>query len=815
MSNLSRQVRLSLRRLRRHPGFTVGVLAIVALATGVCAAILAIADATLFRALPYPDPERLVFLHENVKGSGFNAASYPNLQDWRDHSTAFQDIAFFADWRHVTVSGDFEPLRARANFVTSNYFELLGAQPAYGETFDSSSDRFPGAPKLAVVSHGFWQTRLGGRPQAVDSVIHLNGEPFTVVAIMSPAFSDLAEVNHPTDVWLPLATHAELFGIHTLQRRTARWIFGIGRLKPGASMDEARQDLARVAQRLEQEFPDSNKDFGVTVVPLRRYFFGLYNDLLTPVRALMAASLLVLLVALFNVLHLVMLRISQQESELALRLALGAGLKQLFSRSLIELVLLMLAGVAAGLLLAVLCVRLLASISPIEFPGFVDLQPSMRVFSGAALAGLGAALVLALTSVLLYRSKDLSTRLLSGSRGGAPSYRQILQKGLVVSEIALTGVLLIGMGLMGRSLLLLNSSPLGFQPQDVMTLRVELRGSDYSEPSQRANFARELQRRTQAQADVRSAWIWSASMPGYAYRTIDLYDEAQAEAEERELVRGFQHHVWPSALQQMGIPLLRGRYLTPQDRQDSLTVALVSQSMAEDAWPGQSPLGKRFKWRTRSEIDWVTVVGVVGDAKMRGRLDSSNTREVYFPYLQTLPPEVILMAHSQAEAGTLLPRLRQVVRDLDGDLPVFEPVLLSDFIDREQRTLRAAVVLFGLFAALAAVLAAIGVFAILSYWTSLRRREIGIRLALGAHPRELVLWVTAKGVRLSLLGALLGLAGAMAAARWLENMVFGITARDPLSYLVALGFLCLLAGLACWLAARRAHSVEPAATLKV
>ncbi|HSR52070.1 MAG TPA: ADOP family duplicated permease [Acidobacteriota bacterium] len=814
MEDLFRQVRLALRRLRKHPGYTSGVLTIVALATGVCAAILAIADATLLRELPYPDPERLVFLHENVNGSGFNAASYPNLQDWREHNTTFQDMAFFADWRHVTVSGDFEPLRARANFVTSNYFELLGADPAYGQTFQGSADQFPGAPKTAVVSHGFWQTRLGGRPQAVDSVIRLNGEAFTVVGIMSPDFSDLAEVNHPTDIWLPLAVHAEMFGIHTLQRRTARWIFGIGRLEEGTSMEQARQDLAGVAQRLEEEFPDSNKNFGVTIVPLRRYFFGLYNDLLTPVSALMTASLLVLLVALFNVLHLVMLRTSQQESELALRLALGAGLKQLFGRSLAELVVLMLAGVGAGLVLAVLCVRLLAAISPIEFPGFVDLQPSWRVFAGAALAGLAAALALALTSLLLYRKRDLSILLLQEGRSGAPTYRQILQKGLVVSEIALTAVLLVSMGLMGRSLLLLNSSPLGFEPQGVMTAQMELSSPQYSDTSRRGLFVEELQRRAQALPGAEAAWIWSATLPGYSYRTIDLYDETQAESEERDLIRGFRHHVSPDALQQLGVPLLQGRYLTPQDRQGSLPVALVSQSMADDAWPGESPLGKRFKWRTRSEIDWVTVVGVVADAKMRGRLDSANTREVYFPYQQTLPPEVILMVRGASGSAMFLAGIRQAVQNLDADLPVYQPVMLSDYIDREQRPLRAAVVLFGLFAGLASVLAAIGVFAILSYWTSLRRREIGIRLALGAHPKKLVRWVTAKGVRLSLLGAAIGLAGALGAARWLENMVFGISARDPLSYAAALLFLCLLAFLACWLAARRAQRVEPAATLK-
>jgi putative ABC transport system permease protein len=804
LERLWQDIRFSLRSLRRSPGHTAAALLALALGIGANTAIFSVVHGVLLEPLPYPSPERLVMLIDANPSRGFDrfTSSPPNFIDWRDQSRSFAGMAAMTRANPSLTGGGAEPERLEGAQISAGFFETLQVPPALGRGIGAADDR-PGAPPVVVLSHELWRRRFGADPRLVGRTIDLDGRPHTVVGIAPEGF----QFPSRAELWIPLALEI------TPDMRGGHFLGVVGRLKPGLSVERAQAELSVIAGRLAKQYPDTNTGWTVSAVPVREL---MVEDVRPALLVLMATVAVVLLIACANVANLLLARMASREREVAIRTAIGAGRGRLVRQFLTESVLVALAGGALGLLLALWGTRALVAMNADNIPraSEIGLDPPVLLFTLALAVVTG--LVFGLVPALHAARPDLQGTLKEGGRGASVGVRARSARGaLVVVEVALTLVLLVSAGLLLRSFAGLAAVPPGFSSAGVLTLQLNLPESRYGEEPQMAAFYDGLLASVRGLPGVRSAGaIYPLPLGTGRYMlsyVVDGRPEPPPGQEESSHIR----FVTPGYLESMSIPLLRGRQLDAGDREGAMPAVVVNRTMAERAWPGEDPIGKRltFDDPTDADAEWRTVVGVVGDVR-HAELSTEPDAETYLPIAQDPSPFVTLVVRADGDPMRLAAPVREAVRRADRDIPVFSVRPLERVVAESLAEQRFRTTLLAIFAGLALVLASVGVYGVVSYGVTQRRHEMGLRMALGARREQVQRLVVGQGLRLVLVGAAVGLVAAYLATRLLASFLYGVRATDPLTFAAVPALLALVALAASWLPARRATQVDPIVALR-
>jgi putative ABC transport system permease protein len=799
MDILLQDLRFAIRMLIKRPGFTTVVVLALALGIGANSAIFTVVNTILLQPLPYEDPERLMLLWGSQPQIGHEAASFPDFVDWRAQNESFEQLAAYTT-ASFNLTGSGEPERVTGGRTTAELFSILRVQPVVGRSFVADEMR-PGSGHVAMVSYGMWQRRWGGDPQAVGTSIELNAEAYTVVGILPKNFRSPSDI----DVWTPLAIDVNQTG------RRADFLLVIGRLKPEITLPQAQSEMTAIAARLEQQYPNTNAGWTIALVPLHEQ---LVKKIRPTLLVLLGAVGFVLLIACANVANLLLARAGSREKEIAIRDALGAGRIRLVRQLLTESLVLALIGGICGLILAQWGLDLLLSLNPPDIPKVGKIGIDTRVFlftlGVSFLTGLGFGIVPALQ---LSRT-DLNQSLKEGGRGTAGVSRRKARSILMVSEVALTLVLLVGAALMMESFVRLLKVDPGFRPDHLLTMRLSLPPSKYKENAKTAGFYQQLMERTGALPGVLSAAIanslpvagggpmWSFNVEGEPPPPPDVVVDANVRI------------VSPNYFGTLGIGLVRGRLLTERDGPDSPLVIVINETMARRYWPDQDPIGKRIAFDgTAQQQYWREIVGITADVKHEG-LDANELTAVYVPFAQRPNASMILIARTSVEPASLAAAVRNEVLSLDRDQPVYQIRTMDDVISTSVAQPRFSMLLLGIFASGAMILAAIGLYGVMSYSVTERTKELGVRLALGARKQDVLRLVVGQGMLLVGLGLAAGLAGAFALTRLMTGLLYGISATDPLTFAIIPVFLAMVGLAACYIPARRATKVDPLTALR-
>lgn len=811
------EIRFAARRLRRAPGFAAAAVLVLALGVGAATAVFSLVNGILLEPLPFPEPDRLARLTHTVSGAGGAAVDQSDamLLLYQGEARAFDGVAAwrFDDGDLGALEAGQTAVRVRGARVTANFFDVLGVRPALGRGFAPGDDR-PGAERVVVVSHRVWRERLHGDPGAIGRHIVVNDVPRTVVGIMPP---DFAYPARHVEIWLPLA----LDPAHT--RPATLNLAGIGRLRRGVTAGAAQADLARALTRLGDYVrgdasPAAWREARVAphVQPLRDSIVGPVSRLLWFV---FASVLLVLLAACTNVAGLLLVRAERAHAELAVRAALGSGFRGMVALTLSETVLLSILGGGAGVLLAAAALRVVPAMgTALSLPRLEDVELDARVLAFAV--GVTAFCALSVSALPLLRARRASVAQVLRSTGTGPvggrSPRRV-RNALVVAQIALAVVLVAVSGLMTRSLLRLGEVRPGFDAGHVVASRVLLPFARYGGAASRLGFFEALVREARAIPGVRDValtdWVpLGGDRHDVAIEVEDDPSRASAGAAEHAVA-----HVDGPYFRTMRIPLRRGRTFGPQDAARPLDEAIVSRAFAERKWPGASPLGRRVRPLGGR---WYTVVGEVGDVHYGG-LDEPADEIVYFPVVTAhpeagaaLPSALSLVVRTDAGEGATLSAVRRIVRSLDPGIPTYDEGSLAGLVRGASARARALVVLLAAAGVVTSLLGAVGLYGVLAYGVGVRRRELGVRLALGARPEDVSRMVSLDGLRLAGLGVAVGMACALAAARLLRGLLYGAAPADLLTLGATPVALLAVALAASWIPARRAAAIPPAEALR-
>lgn len=803
MSTLLHEIRWAWRSLLKSPAFTIPTVLSLGLAICANTLIFAFASTLLMLPLPFDHPERLVRIREVHLAPGKDPVPISvapwNLEEWRRLDRTFAGLA--ADRpRAINLSGDGEPERIQGGAVSANFLDVIGVKPVLGRGIQPDEDITGSPERVAMISHGLWQRRFGRDPRIVGRSIRLDGVAHTVIGVLPPK----VKFPYQCEIWVPLGLD--------VTDRAARRLIVFGRLRPGVSVATATRELEALAARLEKERPDTNAGWSVSVKPVREDLIG---DLRPRLFSLAAATACLLLIACGNVASLLLARGIQQGREMALRSALGGRggrlLLPLFCQSL------WLAVLAGGvaLLLTNLTLQPLARISPIsDMDEFFQssMEVDLRVMAFGLAVTLLVAVLFSLVPALRLRQPRLQQLLKEGGprTGGRVSQRTLSL--LVVWEIALATVLLASAGLMIKSFQKEAEVPVGFDPRNLLTLQIALPPAKYPDVAAQAAFFQELLARVRALPGVVTAAVTSTHPFSGDRRVTAFSIEGRQPVQQGEILLANYRVVTPDLFQTLRLPLLRGRGLTLVDRAGTPLVGVVSKRFADVYWPGLDPLGKRFRREGLDEPQpWVTVVGVVGDAQ-----DLGDVREtLYLPLLQGHDfIEMNLVLRTRAAPEALAPEVRQAVWSISPEQPVFGVQTMEDAARIPLLQQRFAALMYGLFGALGLILAATGIYGVMSYSVAQRYQEFGIRTALGARPADIGRHVLHWAGLMTLLGLGLGVAGTFASTRLLAHLLFGVTPADPVIYAGTLVLLAAAALVASYLPARRAARVDPVDSLR-
>jgi putative ABC transport system permease protein len=797
-------LRYGARTLTKNPGFALLAVVTLALGIGANTAIFSVIHAVLLKPLPYPDAERLtwVWLDNRREGIREDITSYPNFEDWRGQNKVFEAMAGVRDGR-FNLTGVGEPEELKGASVSANFFALVGVNPARGRGFAPEEEQ-EGRDGVVVLSHGLWRRRFGASESIVGQKISLSGRSFDVVGVMPPGFEFPAKV----ELWKPLAPNAQL-----RSSRNSFWLPVVGRLKPGVTRASAQADMDVIAGRLEQQYPQSNQGYGVNVVPIHEQMVGRLRPTLL---VLLAAVACVLLIACANVANLLLVRASVRQKEIALRAALGASRWRVARQLLTESVLLAGLGGALGLLLAHWGLDGFLALVPEDLPRASSIGVDGRVLLFTSGLSLLTGVVFGLVPAWQASKVGLIETLKEGGRGegaGGVGGRR-LRRALVVAEIALALVLLAGAGLMIKSLWRLQQVNPGFNPDRLISMRLSLPRTKYPEGPQVAAFFQQLGERLRAVPGVQAVGATSSVMMEKLHNSSTFSVEGRpAEPQGQRLELPFDA-VSNDYFQTMGVPVVRGRAFNEHDKRDGLPVAIINEAMARRYWPNEDPVGKRFTFGDPGpNAQWLTIVGVVGDVKRLG-LDTPVRIETYLPHSQATARAMEVVVRTADNPLAMARTLRSAVWEIDKDLPVAEVRTVEQAMSERAAPRRFGMLLLALFAALALVLAAVGIYGVMSYSVAQRTHEIGIRMALGAGRRDVMKMVVGQGMKLALVGVGVGLAGAFALTRLMAGLLFGVSASDPLTFAGVAALLLSLALLACLVPARRAVKVDPMVALR-
>jgi len=797
-------VRFGWRMLAKSPSFTTVAILTLALGIGINTAIFSAVNSVLLRPLPYKTPDRLAMLWNDNHRLGLHEdlTSYANFADWRSTSRSFEDMAALTE-TGADVTGVDEPYEVHGWLVGANAFSILGVMPQIGRTF-TRQEEVRGRSHVVILSDALWRKRFGADPNAIGKTMIMDGDPFVIVGVMPAGFQF---PDKRVEIWQPLAVSDQ-----TKANRGGLFLYVLGKLKPGVSMEQARAEMNLIGDNLARQYPITNKGFGIWVVPLLNQVVG---NLRTGLLALFAAVGFVLLIACANVANLFLARGAGREREIALRAALGAGRGRLIQQLLTESFVFAIPAGIVGLSVAYLGLDALIGMAPVNMPRLEEIAIDGRVLAFTVGVSLASALVFGLLPALRISRTDLNEALREGGRSMAGGLRaSYARSSLLIAEVALSMVLLAGAGLMIRSLIQLRTTNPGFDVSSVLTMELSAPYGTYSKGAEiRAMYGRVVDRLKSIGA-VRSVGlttgIFLSATPNSGIFTV----EGKPLPPIEQSVEATLDSVDPGYFRTLRVPLLRGRFFDERDQPDSTPVALVNDTMARQFWPGEDPIGKRFHFgRGNDNPRWLTVVGVVSDMRRQG-LDKKARVETFEPLAQQVRSDLTLVVRTPDDPMKLAGVIQSELRTLEKSLVIQQIRTLDDQMSESLAQRRFQTWLLGLFSAIALVLAAIGIYGVMYHSVTQRMHEFGVRVALGASASNVLRIVLGEAAMLVTIGAVIGTVAALALTRLLASLLFGVSASDPATYVGVFLVLMASALIASYLPARRATKVDPMVALR-
>lgn len=812
MRHIFKDIRFALRLMLRNPGFTLVTALILALGIGLNTAIFSLVHAVLLAPLPFEGANQLLFMSERSTNFGSMSVSYPNFLDYQERQTVFTEIAAHRWEEHNLTGGDGPAEQVDGVHVSASLFPLLRVEPFLGRVFTRDEDQ-PGAPNLAVLSHNFWRRRLGADPDVVGQTLTLDGEPYEIIGVMPKGF--VYPYQREPDLWTSLGRYAgtsESF----MNRGNHPGITCTARLAPGVTLAQAQASMDAISAALEQDFPNTNTSVSTLSTPLQA---RLTRNMRPALLVLGSAVLLVLLIAAVNVANLHLARSTARAGEMAIRSALGAGRWRVFRQLLTESVMMALLGGALGLGLAYASLQgLLAILDPSMIPGFVKIELNQPVLLFTLGVSAAAGIFFGIAPALQLAKGDTADKLKDGARGSGGKPRQRLRGAFVVAEVALAMLLLVEALLFIKSFDHLTSSDPGFDASNLLVFEIGLPPAEYPEDEQQTLFYRQLRERLKSLPGVARVSHslpllggWQSSVTGEGLPLPPMGDTPSTEIQR----------VGPDYFETVGLRLVKGRFLNEEDRSGGLQVAVVDEEFVETFWPGEEPLGKRWRFG-RPDADheddapedpWIEIVGVVNHVKTYGVHEESRM-QAYLPAAQSQIAYANFLLKTSGDPRSLVPLLQREVSALDPNVPVASVRTMEEHLGRRVIPQRLAATLLTLFAGLAVLLAALGIYGVMTYSVSQRRREVGIRMALGAGNRDVLRLLLGQGLRLAALGIVIGGSLVVLAAPLVASQLFGVDTRSPVFLGATAVALTTVAFLACLIPAVKALRVNLAATLR-
>jgi putative ABC transport system permease protein len=800
METLVQDLRFGLRMLLKSPGFTLAAILALALGIGANTAIFSVVNAVLLRPLPYKDAERIVMVWEGKPDKGWDqfAVSPANYLDWVAQSRSLESMVAFRTSPLIATGGN-EPERLRGALATREYFDLVGIKPSLGRVF-LETEYEPGKGHAVILSDALYKRRFGGRPDVLGTTVMLNAEPVTIIGVMPQGF----RLPSGADALMPLA-----FSAQETQARGSHYLVAMARLAPGASLESASAEMSALAARLEKEHPDTNAGWIIKLVPLYEQVVG---DVRPALWALFGAVGCVLLVACANVANLLLARSASRRGEIAVRAALGAGRLRLVRQLLTESLLLALLGGGLGLLLGMWSVDLLRALQPGNLPRLDSLSIDRTVMLFTFLASALTGLLFGLLPALALSRSHLHGALQEAGRGVRTRMSQGVRGMLVVAQVAISLVLLAGAGLHLRSIQRLMQVNPGFDPESLLTMRASLPGQKYPKDEQQTAFYDRVLDSLKVLPGVEVAAAVSPLPQSDNDLIYSVSVEGRPPSKPGEGASANWYTVSPTYFTAMRIPLLKGRLFTDADAAGAPRVALINETMARKMWPGEDPLGQRLRMGIDSDAPR-EIVGVVGDVRHYG-LDQDVTMQMYDPVRQRPMSGMSFVLKTSVDPASLAPAARRAVLAADPEQPVSDVRTMREVVEATTAQRRFSLLLLGVFAGIALLLAAVGIYGVVGYSVAQRTHEIGVRMALGARRGEILGLVLRQGMALALLGVGVGLVGALALTRLIAGLLFGVSASDPLTFAATAVLLSGVALLATFIPAHRATRVEPTAALR-
>jgi len=812
INELLQDLRYGLRQLRRNPGFTAVAVLTLALGIGANTAIFSVVNSVLLNPLPYPQPERLAALFSHKPQFTYGSISYPNYLDWVRENHSFSAMAAFRP-DSLNLTGMGEPERVPVEMVSAGFFPLLGVKPVIGRTFSSQEDQVGGAP-VALVGDGFWKRRFGQSPDILGKAITLAGTSYTIIGVIPSTFNYSAGNFDPSDVYVPIGQwNQPLFR----DRRVGMGMNAVGRLKPGVTIEQARSDMDTLGRRLAEAYPDANKNTGVTLVPLKQAVVGGIQPYLL---VLLAAVGFVLLIACVNVANLSLARSTGRAREFAIRIALGAGRRRVVRQLLTESVLLALAGGGLGLLVATWGLQAALKVLPEALPRVQEVHLDARVLLFTLAASLLTGILFGLAPALKTSAADIQATLKEGGRGSSAG-RHRTQRTFVVVEMALAVILLASAGLMIRSLASLWSVDPGFDPRHLIVFRASFH-PEKSPEAIRTTWS-EIHDKLSALPGVEAVSLSMAGRPLQGDSEVEFWLEGQPKpASQSQMKKTLYYLVQPDYLKAMKVPLLRGRFLTSEDNEHAPFVTVIDDQFARLYLPGENPIGKRINFDVINAT--AEIVGVAGHVKQWG-LDESKappvlaqcylaTSQIPDRFVPLIASNLAVVMRTAGSPGAQAGAIRHAIGQIDSQAAVYAIVPMRRIISDRLASQRFSMILMAIFAGLALIMASVGIYGVVSYVTSQRTHEMGIRMALGAERSDVLKMVVGQGLKLALMGVAIGIAGSLALTRFLASLLYGVKPTDPLTFTAVSLVLIAVALLACYIPARRASKIDPMVALR-
>ena len=801
-------LRFAFRQLRKSPGFTIIALLTLSLGIGANTAIFSVVDAVLLRPLPFPQPNELVAVWETnpqaaQPSQSRNEVAAGDFFDWRARSTSFDGLSALY-YTSLNLTGTSEPERISSAYVTSDLFQTFGVQPALGRAFAKEEANLGGA-RVAIISHGLWQRRFGSDASIIGKNVLLSGNPTTVIGVMARDFQLQFPTNMQVDIWIPLHLDAARSA-----NRQSHYLYVVGRLKNGVSLREAQTSLSGIAAQLQTRYPETNAGWGAKILSLHEQIVGNVQRYLY---VLFAAVGIVLLIACANVANLLLVRAVARQREVSVRIALGASRTRLIRQFLGESIVLSLLGGSLGLILARWSLDVLVALSPPEIPDLQHVGLHAPVLLWTFLICVATGVLMGLAPAWQATRPDINETLKeSGGRGVQGARHRSLHL-FVMGEVALALVLLIGAGLMLRTVARLQQVNPGFNPKNVLTMALSLPRQKYQTGAEMNRFFEQLLARVKTLPGIEAAGGIDPLPFSNSNGTTGFVVEGGAQLAGADRPEVEQRTVIGDYFAAMRIPVLKGRVFTEQDRADTLRSVVVNETFARRYWPNSNAVGKRLGFDDGPKQNWWQIIGVIGDVKHQ-RLDAETNPEVYFAEAQSPGSYISLVVRTSASPALMTAAVRQQVEALDPDQPVFEIMTMEQRIAAALSQSRFVMLLLSIFAGLAALLAALGIYGVMVYVVAQRTREIGIRMALGAQRVDMLGMVLRQSLSVVVIGLGIGLAAAFAATRLLASLLYGVGANDLFTYASVLFLLGATAFFASYIPARRAMKVDPMVALR-